>query len=71
MEVVSETGLHWRISLSIVMGVTWLVSLILWVSFYAEDFSIYQNFAVFIASVLIVGGVLGAVWIPWGMKHGF
>ena len=46
-----------------------LVFLILWFFFYADRYSIYQNIAVFIASVLIVGGILGAAWAPWGMRY--
>ena len=24
---------------------------------------------IFIVSILIIGGVLGAAWAPWGMRH--
>ena len=68
-EVMRTPGWHWRISLSIIVGVGWLVFLILWLFFYADRYSIYQNIAIFIASVLIVGGILGAAWAPWGMRY--
>jgi hypothetical protein len=62
-------GMRWRVSLSIIMGVGWLVFLILWLAFYASDFNVYQNIAIVLASILIVGAVLGAWWTSWGMKH--
>ena len=68
-DIMRTPGWHWRISLSIIMGVGWLVFLILWLFFYAENFSVYQNIAIFIVSLLVVGGVLGAAWAPWGMRH--
>lgn len=68
-DIMKTPGWHWRISLSIIMGVVWLVFLILWLFFYADIYTIYQNIAIFIASILIVGGVLGAAWAPWGMRH--
>jgi hypothetical protein len=69
-EMMETKGFGWRVSLTIIMGVGWLVFLILWLFFYAGVYNIYQNIAIFIVSLLIVGGVLGAAWAPWGMKHG-
>jgi len=68
-EMMKTKGYGWRVSLSIIMGVGWLIFLILWLFFYASDFNVYQNIAIFIVSVLVVGGVLGAAWAPWGIKH--
>jgi hypothetical protein len=31
---------------------------------------VYQNIVIFVIPFLIIGGVLGAMWAPWGMKHG-
>ena len=69
-EMIKTKGYGWRISLSIIMGVSWLIFLIIWLFFYASGFNVYQNIAIFIVSLLVVGGVLGAAWAPWGMKYG-
>ncbi len=69
-DMMKTKGFGWRISLSIIVGIGWLIFLILWLFFYASGFSIYQNIAIFIVSLLAVGGILGASWAPWGMKHG-
>jgi hypothetical protein len=52
------------------MGVGWLVFLILWLTFVAPGFTLYQNLAVIFVSILIVGAVLGAAWASWGIKYG-
>jgi hypothetical protein len=47
-----------------------VVFLIYWFWYQASIFDIYQNIAIFIVAILIMGGIMGAVWAPWGMKHG-
>jgi hypothetical protein len=69
-ELMMTAGFGWRVGLSIGMGAGLLLFLVLWFFFIAGDFSIYQNIAIFIVSFLIVGGVLGAAWAPWGIKYG-
>ncbi|UCD13489.1 MAG: hypothetical protein JSW60_08020 [Thermoplasmatales archaeon] len=68
-EIMETKGLGWRVSLSIVVGVGWLVFLILWLFFYASDYHIYQNIAIVLASLLLMGIILGAPWAGWGMRH--
>lgn len=59
-------GMGWRVSLSILGGVGWLVFLLVWLIFYAADFSGYQNVAVVLLSLLAVAGLLGVPWTIWG-----
>jgi hypothetical protein len=61
-------GLASRIAASIVVSVAWLVFLIIFFAFYADRFSVYQNLAVFLASILVVGAILGPMWVYWGIK---
>jgi hypothetical protein len=68
-DMMKTKGFGWRVSLSIIMGIGWLIFLIVWLFFYASDFNIYQNIAIFIVSILVLGGVLGAAWAPWGMRY--
>jgi len=65
-----EPGVGWRVSLSILGGVGWLAFLIVWLFFFAGDYSIYRNLAVLLVAVLLFGGIQGAMWAPWGMRHG-
>jgi len=58
-----------RIYATIIIGLLWLLSLGLWLFFYAENYSIIQNIAVFIISLVIVGAISVALWVPWSMEN--
>jgi len=64
----SEYNWKGRIAISIVAGVGWIIFLIVWLFFFADGYSIYQNIAIFIVSLLIEGAIQGLVWIPWRKK---
>ena len=70
MEPEKTPGFAWRVSLSIIVGIGWLVFLILWFFFYATDYTIYQNIAIILVSILIMCAILGASWASWGIKYG-
>jgi peptidoglycan/LPS O-acetylase OafA/YrhL len=69
-EMMRKTGFRSRVIISIVIPLALMIFLIIWFYYYADNFNIYQNFAVFLVSILAVGGIMGAMWAPWGMKHG-
>jgi len=69
-EMMRKTGFRSRMVVSIVVPFALMIFLILWFYFYAEEYNVYQNIAVFLVSILVVGGALGVVWSSWGMKHG-
>lgn len=49
--------------LNSVAGLGWLLFLIIWLYFYADDYSGYQNLAIIITSLLVLGAVTGSVWV--------
>jgi hypothetical protein len=63
-------GFRWRVWVSIIVGLSVIIFLIYWFWVLAEPYDIYQNLAIFIISLLIAGGILGAMWAPWGIAHG-
>ena len=63
-------GFRWRVWVSIVIGLCMIIFLVYWFWILAEPYNIYQNLAIFVVSFLVAGGVLGAMWAPWGMTHG-
>ncbi len=65
-----QSGFRWRTWASGVIVVAILVGLIYWFFFYAGGYSIYQNIAILIIAILLFGGIMGAMWAPWGMRHG-
>jgi len=62
-------GFGWRVSVSIISVVVLIVFIVLWLFFYADAYTIYQNIAVVIAAVLLFCGVMGGAWAAWGMRH--
>ena len=68
--MIRKTGFKSRVIISIVIPLALMIFLIIWFYYYADTFNIYQNFAIFLVSILVVGGLMGAIWAPWGMKHG-
>ena len=62
-------GFGWRVSVSIVSFVLLIAFIILWLFFYADSYSVYQNIAVIVAAVLLFCGAMGGAWAAWGMKH--
>ena len=59
------------VAVSIVAALGWLVFIIIWLFFWAGGLNIYQNIAVFLASILALAAVVGPMWAYWGMRHGW
>ena len=69
-EIKKSSGFRWKVSLSIIVSIGWLVFLILWFAFYASNYTVYQNIAIILVSILIMCAILGASWASWGIKYG-
>lgn len=65
-----QKGFRWRFWVSIIVALAFILFLIYWFWTYAEPYDIYQNLAIFIITLLIAGGLVAAMWVPWGMKYG-
>jgi hypothetical protein len=63
-------GLRRRIVASIAATVAWLSLTLLYVAFWAHNFSLFQSIVVIVVSLLILSGVLLAAWISYGMRFG-
>ena len=68
-EVMNTKGVGWRVSLSIVVAVGWLVFLIVWLAFFAGTYSWEKNLAIVLLSILILAGILGIPWAIWGLRQ--
>jgi hypothetical protein len=62
-------GFAWRVGLSIAVVFGWLAFLIIWLFFYAAEFDVFQNIAIFLVSVLVGVGILAAAWATWGIRY--
>jgi len=69
-EIIETKGMGWRVSLSILVGVGWLVFLLIWFFFYAGSVSNWEkNVAIFLLSLLAICGILGVPWAIWGIRR--
>jgi len=62
-------GFAWRVGLSIIVVFGWFAWLIVWLFFYAGDWTILQNIAIFLASIIVAIGILAAAWATWGIRY--
>jgi hypothetical protein len=60
----------WRILATVLISVGWLVFVILWLFFYASNFSFVRNLGVIFASGLLLIALLGGVWVAYGLRMG-
>jgi hypothetical protein len=67
---VEMRSMGWRVPASILIGVGWLAFVIIWLFFYASDYSIYRNLAVLFVSALIGMVVLVVIWVGFGLRMG-
>lgn len=56
-------GAGWRINISIMSGVIWLAFIILWLPFWMESYTLYQNLAVLLGSTLLLILVNSSSWV--------
>ena len=63
-------GFAWRVSLTIIVFFAMIVFVVLWLFFYADAFTLYQNLAVLLVVILIFLAVMGAAWAYWGIRYG-
>lgn len=67
----SGGSVTWRLVVSIVSTVVWLVFMLYWIGFVAADFETPQNIVVLCISGVIFSGLNALVWTIWpGAKAG-
>ena len=64
-----QKALQWRVVLSIITVFGWLVFLVLWLFFLVSSFSIAQNIAIFVLSLLVLAAILSVTWVTWGLRY--
>jgi magnesium-transporting ATPase (P-type) len=68
-EINKSSGLNRNVLLSIIVSSGWLIFLILWLAFYASNYTVYRNIAIILVCILIMGAILGISWASWAMKY--
>lgn len=68
--------MHWEhagplgpIVTSILAVIMWLVFIVIYALYWSTRFSLFQNIVVTLASLAIMGLVIGLAWVVWGMTR--
>jgi ethanolamine transporter EutH len=70
-ELMKQFGFRWRVILSIIIPIATLCFLIYWFWFLAETMQRwYQNVAILLVAILIMGGIMAVVWGGYKRKCG-
>jgi hypothetical protein len=69
-EMLKFFGFRWHILISIALPFAAMIFLIIWFWYFAEPYSVWQNIAVLLVTILVMGGLLGVLWSRWSMKSG-
>jgi len=56
------------VSVSIVVGIGWLVFILWHTAFWSGDFSLFQNIVIALVSILLAGAVIAIAWVAWGVR---
>jgi hypothetical protein len=56
--------------ISIVVLIIWVIFLLWFTLILSPDFNLFQNIVITIGSLLLVGLVIGLMWVVWGFKAG-
>ncbi len=62
-------GAAWRAAVSAVVCIGWLIFVIIHLFFWAKYYTIYENIAIFLVSVLVMAALVAPMWIVWGMRN--
>jgi hypothetical protein len=57
-----------RVAGTVIVGVGWLAFVILFLAFFAGNFDLWQNIAILLVSLIVMSGVIAAMWIKWVLK---
>ncbi|MFH1821570.1 MAG: hypothetical protein ABH852_03915 [Methanobacteriota archaeon] len=61
-------GMAWRTAVSAVVGIGWFIFIIIFLFFWAKHYTIYENIAIFLVSILVIAAILAPIWIMWGIR---
>ncbi len=57
----------WAIIVSVVAGSLWLAGILVFWAFWSSGFTLFQNVIVVVASLIVVGAIIGAAFVSIGL----
>lgn len=56
---------------SILAMIAWAIFILIYALFWSNNFNIFQNIIVTLVSLMIVGLLIGLMWVIWGSRAGW
>ncbi|MDH5782119.1 MAG: hypothetical protein OEZ35_00425 [Candidatus Bathyarchaeota archaeon] len=56
------------IVISILGGIIWLIFILVHSLFWSNNFTLFQNGIIGLVSFLVVGALIGLLWVIWGIR---
>jgi hypothetical protein len=56
-----------RVAGTFLVGICWFAFFILFLAFFAVNFDLLQNIAVFLVSIIVAVGTVAVMWIKWAL----
>ncbi|HEX9262254.1 MAG TPA: hypothetical protein VF893_06965 [Candidatus Bathyarchaeia archaeon] len=57
------------IVISIIAGIVWAAFMLLHILFWSSSYDWLQNLAIIVLSLVIMGGIIGLMWVYWIFKR--
>lgn len=67
-ECCATPGMGWRVALSVLSGTVFLAFLVIWLFFFAGDYSVWENIGIVFLSLILLAMFNAAIWIPYGLQ---
>jgi cation transport ATPase len=65
---VKPNDFGWRSAASALSGVLWLSFIIIWLFFFAGDYSVWENLGLILLSVVVLVGANALFWVGFGLR---
>ncbi len=56
------------ITITIIIGIGWVIFILVHTAFWSGDFSLFQNIVIALVSFLLAGGLVAIMWVVWGVR---
>jgi hypothetical protein len=64
-KILGMTSFGNRVAGTIIVGVCWLAFLLFFLAFFAGNFDLLQDIAIFFVSIIVAIGIVAVMWIKW------
>ena len=54
---------------SILAAIIWAVLMLVYIVFWSSNFDWLQNLAIILLSLVVIGGIVGLMWVYWVYKR--